>query len=109
MKRTEADSPRGRRDHLALPGFSRGRASLEAKLIFPGTVTQGRPDTVIPPGPGYELVHLTTPEGTAIVAQFGHALDTRGGARRKSRAQAHRDLLLRQRIVRSVFTHINIS
>lgn len=63
---------------ICLAGIVEGRASLEARLIFPGTVTQGRPDTVIPPGPGYELVHLTTPEGTAIVAQFGHALDTRG-------------------------------
>jgi uncharacterized protein len=63
---------------ICLAGIVEGRASLEAKLIYPGTDTQGRPDTVIPPGPGYELVNLTTADGTAIVAMFGHALDGRG-------------------------------
>jgi fermentation-respiration switch protein FrsA (DUF1100 family) len=63
---------------LCVAGIVEGRASLEAKLIFPGAATQGRPDTVIPPGNGYELVRLATPDGTAIVAQFGHALDSRG-------------------------------
>jgi len=61
-----------------LAGIVEVRASLEARLIFPGAATQGRPDAIIPPGSGYELVHLTTADGTAVVAQFGRALDGRG-------------------------------
>ncbi len=41
-------------------------------------MTQGRPDAIIQPRPGYDLIHLTTRDGTAIVAQFGRALDSRG-------------------------------
>lgn len=63
---------------ICIAGIVDGRASIEAKLIFPGAATQGRPDATIPSGPGYELVHLTMPDGTAIVAQFGHALDSQG-------------------------------
>ena len=62
---------------LCLAGMVEGRAALESKFIFPGAATQGRPDTVIPPSPGYELIHLKTRDGTAIVAQFGGALDGR--------------------------------
>jgi fermentation-respiration switch protein FrsA (DUF1100 family) len=64
---------------VCLLGVAEGRASLESMLIYPGAATQGRPDTVVPPGPGYELVHLATTDGTGIVAQFGHAQDAHGG------------------------------
>jgi uncharacterized protein len=65
----------------AIAGFAgivEGRASLEAMLIFPGAATQGQPYAIVAPGPGCELIHLTTSEGTGIVALFGHALDNRG-------------------------------
>lgn len=56
-----------------------GCSSLERSLIFPGTATQGRDDTRLPPAPAtYELVSLTTANGTPIVAQFGRALTADG-------------------------------
>lgn len=66
---------------LALGGCS----SLERSLIFPGTATQGRADTVVPPASGdYELLSLTTRSDTKIVAQFGRALDAAGTPRTDS-------------------------
>jgi fermentation-respiration switch protein FrsA (DUF1100 family) len=59
-------------------GIAAARASLESALIYPGTSTQGRPDAIVTPRPGQELVHLATADGTKIVALFGHALDGRG-------------------------------
>jgi fermentation-respiration switch protein FrsA (DUF1100 family) len=63
---------------LCLAGIVEVRASLEASFIYPGAATQGRPDAVVPHGGDYELVPLRTRDGTAIVAQFGRALDDRG-------------------------------
>jgi fermentation-respiration switch protein FrsA (DUF1100 family) len=48
------------------------RGSLETKLVFPGTATQG--NAVLPQSPDYELIPLKSSDGTAIVAQFGGAL-----------------------------------
>src|ERR1700678_3629029 len=63
---------------LCLAGIVEVRASLEARLIYPGAATQGRPEAVVPPGADYELIPLRTRDGTAIVAQFGRALGARG-------------------------------
>lgn len=54
------------------------RRSLETKLLFPGSATQGRADSVIEPGGGFELVTLRSRDGTRLVAVFGAAIG-RGG------------------------------
>jgi fermentation-respiration switch protein FrsA (DUF1100 family) len=48
--------------------------SLQTRVIFPGAGTQGQPWAEMRPGPGTELVRLTTPEGERIAALFGPAL-----------------------------------
>lgn len=55
-----------------------GCSALERSLIFPGTATQGRADAIVPASSAYELVPLTTSDGTHIVAQFGRALTPAG-------------------------------
>jgi uncharacterized protein len=50
------------------------RASLETKLVFPGSATQGLAAALLPPNADYELIPLQTPDGTRIVAEFGGAL-----------------------------------
>lgn len=55
-----------------------GCSSLERSLIFPGAATQGRAATAVPPSTAYELVPLTTSDGTKIVAQFARALTNIG-------------------------------
>ena len=50
----------------------------QARLIFPGSATQGQPDAVIKAPPGAELVELTTPGGDRVVALFGAALQPDG-------------------------------
>src|SRR5947209_6724955 len=50
-------------------------------LIFPGHSTQGRPEAIVRPTPGTKLVHLTTRDGTPVVALFGPALNPDGAPR----------------------------
>jgi fermentation-respiration switch protein FrsA (DUF1100 family) len=48
--------------------------ALQARLIFPGSETQGKSSAVVHPAPGTDLVTLTTEHGEKIVALFGPAL-----------------------------------
>jgi fermentation-respiration switch protein FrsA (DUF1100 family) len=48
--------------------------ALQARLIFPGSETQGKPSAVVRPAPGTELVNLTTERADRVVALFGPAL-----------------------------------
>lgn len=52
--------------------------SLQAKIIFPGSATQGDPSATVEPRPGEELVRLKTARGDSIVALFGPALRADG-------------------------------
>jgi pimeloyl-ACP methyl ester carboxylesterase len=45
---------------------------IGARQILPGML-QGRPDGVLPPAPGYQLIPLTTANGIPIVAEFAPA------------------------------------
>lgn len=64
---------------LCAVGIVEVRGSMESMFIFPGAATQGRADTIVPPGGNYELIPLQTRDGTRITALFGGALDPRGG------------------------------
>jgi len=64
---------------LCAAGMVELRASMEGMFIFPGAATQGRADSIVPPGGDHEIVALQTRDGTRIVALFGGALDPRGG------------------------------
>lgn len=57
--------------------FLAARATIEDRLIFPGSTTQGTAAAVIAPG-DHELLHLLSADGTDIVAEFGGALDRSG-------------------------------
>jgi fermentation-respiration switch protein FrsA (DUF1100 family) len=63
---------------LCLAGIPAVRGSLETKLVFPGSATQGLPGATLPPSPDYELIPLQTADGTRIVAEFGGALQRDG-------------------------------
>ncbi|MDR3632820.1 MAG: alpha/beta hydrolase [Isosphaeraceae bacterium] len=52
--------------------------SLQTRIIFPGSATQGDPSAVVRPRPGEELVRLKTAQGDSIVALFGPALRADG-------------------------------
>jgi pimeloyl-ACP methyl ester carboxylesterase len=54
-------------------------AVMQTRLIFPGHATQGRPEAVVEPPPGTELVRLKTKRGDAIFGLFGPALTPSGG------------------------------
>jgi fermentation-respiration switch protein FrsA (DUF1100 family) len=56
-------------------------ATFQSRVIFPGHDTQGRPEAVVHPRPGTELVRLKTANGTPIVALFGPALTPDGHPR----------------------------
>jgi uncharacterized protein len=43
--------------------------------LFPGRGTHGLLQAMVPPSPGYKLVHFNTAHGDPIVAIFGRALD----------------------------------
>ena len=49
-------------------------SAFQTGLIFPGSATQGKPETVITAPPGVELVELTTARGDRVMALFGPAL-----------------------------------
>jgi len=53
-------------------------STFQARLIFPGSETQGRPESVVRPPPDAELVSLTTARGDRVVALFGKALTPDG-------------------------------
>lgn len=53
-------------------------ASLQTQLIFPGATTQGTPEAQVTPGPGCEILRLTTSAGEKVVALYGPALDRNG-------------------------------
>jgi len=52
--------------------------AFQTILIFPGAATQGRPESMVRPGAGEELVRLSTPRGDEVVALYGPALQTDG-------------------------------
>ena len=47
-------------------------------MIFPGAVTQGRPDAMVRPGSDAELVRMRTADGDEVVAIFGAAQSPAG-------------------------------
>ena len=53
-------------------------ATFQSQMIFPGQASQGRPEAVVVPGPGLELVRLETAAGDRVVALFGAAEDPEG-------------------------------
>jgi hypothetical protein len=63
---------------LCIAGISAVRGSLETKLVFPGSSSQGLAGALLPPNPDYELIPLQTSDGTRIVAEFGNALGNGG-------------------------------
>ena len=76
---------------LAYVGVVAVFASFQARLIFPGRATQGRPEAVVRPGPGMELVTLTTARGERVAALFAPALTADG---RPHPDAAHRPTLI---------------
>jgi fermentation-respiration switch protein FrsA (DUF1100 family) len=53
-------------------------AGLQTRMIFPGSETQGKPESEVPPRPDAEKVVLATPAGDRVVALFGPALTATG-------------------------------
>jgi uncharacterized protein len=51
---------------------------LQDALIFPGRSSQGRPESALRLGPGYQVVELRTPGGERVTAVFGSALSPGG-------------------------------
>lgn len=49
-------------------------AALQTKMIFPGAASQGRPDSIVRPVEGTELVKLKTSDGDEVVAIFAKAV-----------------------------------
>lgn len=64
---------------LSFVGFFASLYALQANMIFPGSASQGRPEAVVRPGSGEELVKLPT-AGGEVVALFGAAQGPDGGA-----------------------------
>ena len=56
-------------------------AAFQTNLIFPGRSSQGKPEARFVSPTGSERVHLTTADGTPIVALFGPALAADGQPR----------------------------
>jgi hypothetical protein len=52
----------------------------QRRLIFPGAATQGTAASIIHPDAASQLVRLSTPDGTSVVALFGGALSPSGEA-----------------------------
>ena len=52
--------------------------TLQARLIFPGSETQGKPSAVVHPRPDEQLVNLTTAHGDRVVVLFSPALTPEG-------------------------------
>src|SRR5262245_7646962 len=48
--------------------------TLQDRIIFPGTSTQGRPEASIRPRPGAELLKLSTQKGEMVTALYGPSL-----------------------------------
>lgn len=63
---------------LAYLGFAAMFLLLQARIIFPGHATQGRPEAQVRPRPGTELVRLEAHPGTPVVALYGPALSPQG-------------------------------
>jgi fermentation-respiration switch protein FrsA (DUF1100 family) len=63
---------------LILGTFLAGCRPLEESFVYPGAASQGKPYAVLPPSPDYELLSLTTRDGTPFVAQFGGPIDAAG-------------------------------
>ena len=51
---------------------------LQTQLIFPGSAMQGKPESVVRPARGRELLELKIPDGERVVALFGAALSPDG-------------------------------
>lgn len=66
---------------VILTGFLAVLYTYQARMIFPGSATQGRPEAEVIAHPGTELVSLTTSQGDRVVAVFGPALTDRGDPR----------------------------
>jgi uncharacterized protein len=60
---------------------------IQAWLIFPGSVSQGRPNSVVHATPGVELISVVTAGGDTVQAMFGHALGSNGQPRTDSAAR----------------------
>ena len=52
--------------------------ALQKQFIFPGAASQGRRDAMVQPAEGAELVKLKTPDGDAVTALFGEAMNADG-------------------------------
>jgi pimeloyl-ACP methyl ester carboxylesterase len=52
--------------------------AFQTILIFPGAATQGRPESMVRPPRGEEIVRLSTPRGDEVVALYGPALQPDG-------------------------------
>jgi fermentation-respiration switch protein FrsA (DUF1100 family) len=52
--------------------------TFQTRRIFPGSLTQGTPQSAVEPRQGVELVRLSTPSGAAVAAAFGPSLMTDG-------------------------------
>lgn len=59
-------------------GFCMIACGLQTQLFFPGAASQGRPEAVVMPSKGSELLKLATPKGETVAAVFGWALNERG-------------------------------
>ncbi|MGC8641790.1 MAG: alpha/beta hydrolase [Isosphaeraceae bacterium] len=59
---------------LSVLGFLAVLFLLQDRIIFPGTATQGTPQSVVHPPPGAELLTLTTSRGERVAALYGPAL-----------------------------------
>jgi fermentation-respiration switch protein FrsA (DUF1100 family) len=55
-------------------GFLAVLYSMQDRIIFPGTATQGTPQSIIQPRPGAKLLNLSTSRGEKVVALYGPAL-----------------------------------
>lgn len=53
-------------------------AVFQDKLIYPGSITQGRPEAIVRESEATPLVRLTLPDRTPIVARFGSAIRPAG-------------------------------
>jgi fermentation-respiration switch protein FrsA (DUF1100 family) len=59
---------------VVLLGFLAVLYTIQDRMIFPGTSTQGQPEARIHAWPGTELLTLSTPRGERVTALYGPAL-----------------------------------
>ncbi|HEV2295967.1 MAG TPA: alpha/beta hydrolase [Tepidisphaeraceae bacterium] len=59
-------------------GVSLVLSMMQTMMIFPGTMSQGTPASIVRPDPSRELLELKTPDGQRVAACFGQALTIDG-------------------------------